>query len=633
MLILDDVSPLERIQLSASLAVAVKALSASVSALQRVKLSSEVARILAKLGEAVAPLKALNFSLADKTGSSNELAAYLDRNLASMPEALRPFEALNVSVLAETLGDRELQYKSMDVARGALIGDLDGANLAAFNEIASRGVKVDIDAADILRKSDEASRLLRSSAIEDPEFAALQNEIFRLNDNFSDERRKLILMRTEEGRAIARGERNGDELLREIEQKEVDLYEAYKIDFAEAKKKLDAKQKDFNSDKQRRVLELFQAEGERVLHSILAASPVSQSEAEEWASKQVIDPNAAAKLSRLGYKKADVIRDLAEFYRMVGGKSSAVRISAGGRRANAVGVEARLDEKVINLGTRFDKGVLFHELAHFLENDPIAKAASNGFLVKRREGKQTYSLRSLTGNKGYDAREIAYKDSFMDAYVGKVYSDGVTEVFSMGVQYLANPKDAAIFAAKDPEMFALISGYLTQELTPAMRAKLHMHEGAADDIQTKREEKANSYDAAIKALADQVTITMDDWWEQIQDATYEAQSLRRYYFDHKKPPTYLGSFGDYRLFQGVFRNRNTKRNANGFLVVTDRMGRLDGQAVHGSIDAAKAFIAIAESTGLTLSGVFHGYFWETTMKDSKAAVINLAQSAAQGKPE
>lgn len=632
MLILDDVSPLERIQLTASLAATLKALGGVVSALQRIKLASEARRILSLLGQAVATLKPLAYSLSDKQGSANELAAYLDKNLSAIPGPLQAFEAQTVTVLAEGLEDRELVNKAWHTARSAVAGlDADAAHVAAFDEVVSRGVAVNIDAAAVLRKVDEASALMRSSVAADPEFAALQAGMAKLNDTFTRERDELAHKRREEREAVRRGQRDDDASLRDIEQQEVDLYTKYKADFADMRKKAEDHQATFNTSKTDRALALFKEEGEAVLGAILAASPVSQAEAEDWAAKQVIDKNAAAKLSRLGYKKADVVRDLAEFYRMVGGKSSAVRISAGGRRANAVGVEAKQDEKVINLGTRFDKGVLFHELAHFLENDPIAKAASNGFLVKRREGPQVHSLRKLSGNKGYDAREVAYKDSFMDEYIGKVYSNGVTEVFSMGVQYLANPKDAAVFAAKDPEMFAMISGYLTSPLTPAMQAKLHMHEGAVDELVTQREDTANNYDAALKVLADQVTISPDDWWERVKDTDHEAQYLARSHFDPKKPPTYLGSSGNYHLFQGLFRNRNTKRKANGFLVALDRTHGMDGYAVHGSPDAGKAFIALTEATGLSLSGVWHGYFWETTMRDTKTAVIKAAQSV-QGQP-
>lgn len=634
MLILDDVSPIQRIKLTSSLAQAVKALAEIVSPLERIKLARKVADILAMLGAAIAPPKTLRFSLADKTGSSIELSRYLDGGLGLVPAPLQSFEAYSVATLADTLGDIELRQKARNAVSLNSMQGIDEAYRDAFDEIASRGVKVSLDAAEVLRKVNEADAVLRSSVAKDPEWQALQAAVSDLNTKFVRERDALTDRRKAEMGAIRAGERNGDDDLRGVESQLVELIEAYKAEFADLAKKAEGRKATFNSGKTARALELFRVEGEAVIGAVLAASPITQAEAEEWASKQVIDKSAAAKLSRLGYKKDDVVRDMAEFYRLSGGKSSAIRISTdGGRRANAVGIDARLGEKVINLGANFNKTVLFHELAHHLENDPIAKAASNGFLLKRRDSEQAHTLRSLTGNKGYSADEVAYKDSFMDPYIGKIYRDGITEVFSMGVQYLANPKDAAIFAAKDPQMFAMITGYLTSELTPAMSAKLHMHAGAVDEIQAERAGKASSYDAALKLLADQVTITKDDWWERTEGNSYEAQSLASYYFDRKKPPTYLGSFGDYKLFEGLFKNRNTKRNANGHMIVTDRMGRLDSQAVHGGLDAAKAFITLTEQTGLTLSGVWYGYFWDTTMKDAKAAVISAAQSVAQGKAE
>ena len=44
-----------------------------------------------------------------------------------------------------------------------------------------------------------------------------------------------------------------------------------------------------------------------------------------------------------------------------------------------------LEDKTINIGSYFNKRVLWHELSHFIENDPVAMAASNGFLLSRRE--------------------------------------------------------------------------------------------------------------------------------------------------------------------------------------------------------------------------------------------------------
>lgn len=73
MLIIDAVSPLERIQLSGALAVAVKALSGVVSALERVKLAREVADILVKLGEAagIPSVPATDDELSDDPNSPN----------------------------------------------------------------------------------------------------------------------------------------------------------------------------------------------------------------------------------------------------------------------------------------------------------------------------------------------------------------------------------------------------------------------------------------------------------------------------------------------------------------------------------------------------------------------------------
>lgn len=622
MLILDEVSPLERIQLTASLSVAVRAITAGPAPLQRVKLAGEISRILALLGVSMGATPTLEFNLNDRAASENSIAAYLDAGLGDLPEEFQAYEAETLNVLAQTLGSEPLGLKARRFAHARNQGEQ--SQVGAFNAMAARGVKVDIDSAEVLRRDEIANQILRTSANQDPEFSSLNNTLASINDRYRHQKDEVWARLQVERAALRRGERNGREQLEAVEDELAKLTANYNEEFEEVRKRAVARQAAHREEKIEMANVLFEETGRQVINSILAASPITEAAAKEWAEKQPIDKAAAAKLSRLGYKKDDVVRDLAEFYRLTGGKSSAVRISAGGRRANAVGVEARQDEKIINLGTRFDKTVLFHELAHFLENDPIAKAASNGFLIKRREGNKTHSLRSLTGNRGYDAREVAYKDSWMDAYIGKVYGDGVTEVFSMGVQYLANPRDAAVFAAKDPMMFAMISGYLASPLTPAMSAKLHMHEGAVDSLIAKREEKASEYDQAIAKLAKGVKFTMDDWWEQNEFNGY-GRELRDYKFDRKKDPTYLGSWGDYHLFEGIFKNRNTRRNSKGHLVVYTGSGRFDSQAIHGGIDTAKAYVALAQLNGTSLSSTWLGYFGESSYRDPKQAVINMAE--------
>jgi hypothetical protein len=263
-----------------------------------------------------------------------------------------------------------------------------------------------------------------------------------------------------------------------------------------------------------------------------------------------------------------------------------------------VGIGTRLGEKVINVGTRFNRTVLFHELAHHLENDPIARAAASGFLIKRRESEKLYRLKDLTGQK-YGKDEMAYKDSWLDEYIGKYYSNGVTEVFSMGVQFLANPRDAAFFAIRDPEMFALISGYLSSQLTPAMAAKLNMHGTAMVAKQEQDQALAASAISALETLANMVSLSPDNWWqEQIDAQTWMADTLRNYEFVRGKEPTYIGSHGDYRVFQGIFRNSVTSRNAKGFLVVElkPREGYMipSAAAVHDGILSARALIALTK---------------------------------------
>jgi hypothetical protein len=405
-------------------------------------------------------------------------------------------------------------------------------------------------------------------------------------------------------------------------------------DFDREKAKVSVIERAFDEEKTSRAMELVKVEGEAVLAAVFKSSPITEEQATEWASRQIIDKDALAKLGRLGYKKADVYRDMAEFYRISGGKSSAIRISAGGRRANTTGVETRMGEKIINLGTRFDKGTLFHELAHHLENDPIAKAASNGFLLKRRESPAAHTLRSLTGNKGYRADEVAYKDSFINPYTGKIYRDGVTEVFAMGVEYLANPKDAAMFAAKDPQMFAMITGYLTTATTPAMHAKLNMHVGAIDNLQAERQDQAQQYNNAINALAGRVDLVRDDWWSELKQSDPQgARWLSSYAFTLGKPPEYLGSFDDFRVFQGIFKNKNTSRKSKGYLVVrasSVSAGLPEYIEVHGDLETLKAFIAVAERRNERLSRVWYDTLYEKGRNNKQnliAAVASLEASA------
>jgi hypothetical protein len=601
----DSVSALDRIRLSASLSAAMKALVAEKNALQRVRRTREVAELLAKLAPKQASPK-IKFSLSDPAGSGKALADYASNGLADIPDALRPFEIETIRPLANELS------KDVGVAvAGALPAmnrPLSELHSSAFSEIVKRGVKLDIDHEAVKAKAAQVEAALKARATDDPEYQRIDAELRALNDIARERIQRMQKLRSDAPKPGADQEAIADEFERlKAEQ------DAYSDQFNKLAKKLREVHVSFDRERMKKANEMLIDDGSKVVSAVLASSPVSQQDADTWARKQIIDKTAAAKLKRDGYPVEDVYRDMAEFYRLTGGKASLVRLSTDrGSRANAVGVNARRGEKVINLGTGFDKTVLFHELAHFLENDPIAMAAANGFLIKRREDTKLHSLRSLTGNRGYRSGELAYKDQFMNPYIGKYYRDGATEVFSMGVQYLASPKDAAMLATKDPEMFALITGYLTSPLTPAMEAKLHMHEGAVTDMLEAKATEEELFQTTVAKLAAEVSIVQDKRWDDLKN-TVDGDLLRHYTLERKGSYKYLGSHGEHLVFEGVFKNRGTKRMAKGLLVAT--VGSLTGSvAIHGGMDMAKAMIALADREIRGLGDVWYSYFWSDTRR-------------------
>ncbi|WP_227461719.1 hypothetical protein [Cupriavidus pauculus] len=577
--------------------------------------------ILAMLGAAPAPAPLgpapLQFSLTDREGSAVALQAYLRNGLAALPEELAGFEAQTVAELAQLIGAGDAMHDARTFGQGK---QSEAHQLAVLDYFVSRGIQVDADAA--TEAAQQAEALLRTQVSDNPEYAAAQVEYKRV----SDARRARIHALDDQ---IAAAHMAGTDYTPLVEERNR-VYEEMDTAQTAAWQAVKATHDKFFADRAAKHRELLEQHGQPILDKLLAASPVSQEEADAWAAEQVIDANAKAKLKRLGYAPEQVVRDMAEYYRLSGGKASAIRIGIdGGRRANAVGVTARTDEKVINLGARFNKTVLFHELAHHLENDPIAMGASNGFLKRRRESDTKYTLRSLTGNKGYDTREVAYKDGFIDPYVGKVYPSGITEVFSMGVQYLANPAHTAILAAKDPHMLELITGYLSAPLTPAMHAKLNMHQDVISDMQDKRATEAEQYEKAMALLAGEVSIVKDDWFETLDPNSnlgYKVHDFVLYRVTKRggDKPVYVGGDGDFRVFSGTFRSKETKRYGKGYLVT---LGLEDANLIPDSevvktLADAQALIAITKRSGRTLSGAYLSYFSDKWNNDPRRKMID-----------
>lgn len=102
-----------------------------------------------------------------------------------------------------------------------------------------------------------------------------------------------------------------------------------------------------------------------------------------------------------------------------------------------------------------------HELGHALEarNAGVARKAK-AFLLRRAGDDRLQRLAALTG-KSFHPSEVAYKDRFLNPYMGKWYGSGPhSEIVSMGLEWLyADP----LRLLDDPEYFEFIVGLVRGE--------------------------------------------------------------------------------------------------------------------------------------------------------------------------
>lgn len=293
--------------------------------------------------------------------------------------------------------------------------------------------------------------------------------------------------------------------------------------------------------------------------SLIQASQVTAEQATAWAEAQDITPQARTRLKKIGYDLKAVRRDMADFYRLSGGRVVKVKVhSKGDKRANATNISDHGKEGVIHLDGRFDKRVLWHELAHHIEADPVAKMAAGQFIRRRSEDGKAYSLRSLTGHKGYRSSEAAYKDHFFDHYVGKIYRDGSTEVFSMGVESFSDPLTLGRRLLKDPETLEFVAGYLKQPLHPLAQAHMALRGRLIDMHTAAAEEVSSGVEQMQEQLAARVTFVADTDRQWLIDSGWEWQLKG----------DVVGRFPgtSWWLVAGKVRNNDTGRLVNGYIL-------------------------------------------------------------------
>lgn len=382
------------------------------------------------------------------------------------------------------------------------------------------------------------------------------------------------------------------------------LYQEYMAHWGGALEKASNEARQAVSDARAKLQAPLIAAAKAYTDSVIQASTVTPEQATAWAEAQEITPQARARLKKIGYDLKAMRRDMADFYRLSGGRVVKVKVhSKGDKRANATNISDHGKEGVIHLDSRFDKRVLWHELAHHIEADPVAKLAAGQFIRRRSEDGKAYSLRSLTGNKGYRSNEAAYKDHFFDHYVGKIYRDGSTEVFSMAVESFSDPLTLGHRLLKDAETLEFVAGYLKQPLHPLAQAHMALR-GRLIDMQTAAAEEASSGVGALQAeLAARVEFVADTSREWLIEAGW----------DWTVKGDVIGRFAgtSWWLLSGMVRNSETNRKVNGYILArVEPNGRINSQGEPGwslqrrefatrDLTLVKAALAVEQKTGST----------------------------------
>ena len=103
---------------------------------------------------------------------------------------------------------------------------------------------------------------------------------------------------------------------------------------------------------------------------------------------------------------------------------------------------------------------VFHEMGHFLERqspDNIKKA--NDFVLSKATGPKELLSKIMNDNR-YGPSESAYPGNFLNAYVGKTYLSGATEVISVGLEHFVSPLALSKFFKAAPDHMELVAGML-----------------------------------------------------------------------------------------------------------------------------------------------------------------------------
>lgn len=274
-----------------------------------------------------------------------------------------------------------------------------------------------------------------------------------------------------------------------------------------------------------------------ITQEMIDASPVNEKQAKLWAQEQIITKQAMELLVKMKYPLDQFKRDMAEFYRFVGGRLERLRVAVRQEKGRAAAVIKHGEPGWIllsNDGKNFDKRVLWHEMGHHIEADPAALAAAKLYIRSRSDG-TIKPLKELTGNEDYGDEEEAYVGGFFSQYVGKVYNSfGATEVFSMALESFSHPALLARRMMQDPQTLEFVRGYIKRPMDTMEALHLQLRQSMREVEDRAREATANRTQSKLAQLGAVVELLPDggDWPYNTRFAgfmrSYKAQFVGRY---------------------------------------------------------------------------------------------------------
>ncbi len=315
---------------------------------------------------------------------------------------------------------------------------------------------------------------------EDPDNADLKEYLPQTPDELAELENRLLAETKERGARIL--ERLPDmseplkrvgELMEEIQETANRLTQMDRATYKEAAAQI---REELNDQRSK-----LDTEADAILSQIKAAvfaeSSVSEEEAMEWAKSEAVQvsdatlkfmasPKVAVEtlFGRTyvdgvpGPDKETILKEIATIYRLTNGNLKTLKVTS--KKVEGRSYFDHSANTVYWLDTNID--TLYHEAGHSLDyqNKTFVTAAKR-FIQDRATGKPA-SLAKMTQNSAYGREEMAFPDTFIHPYVGKIYPNS-SEVTSIGLQAFANIKYMRDLMEKDPEHLKLILGTLTAQ--------------------------------------------------------------------------------------------------------------------------------------------------------------------------